>query len=148
MNARRNGNRQGRTEKITRPEHDDKRRVGNGIKRNRNENEEKDTGPRETITSETTSKRDSTQTRQNKTKTNPKTDARHPIPYRSDHLRERVANLEVGLESPGGTSPVLGRPSGRSRVVRGSQCGGGREGGWERQRFPGRRTRKAKGLRV
>ena len=32
-----------------------------------------------------------------------------------------------------------GRISGspRSRVVRGGQCGGGREGGWERQRFPG-----------
>ena len=28
-------------------------------------------------------------------------------------------------------------PSRASRVVRASQCGGGREGGWERQRFPG-----------
>ena len=70
------------------------------------------------------------------------------VPEGSENPRERGSDLEVGLESPGGTSPVLGRPSGRSRVVRGSQCGGGREGGWERQRFPGRRTRKAIGLRV
>ena len=35
------------------------------------------------------------------------------VPYGSENPRERGSDLEVGLESPGGTSPVLGRPSGR-----------------------------------
>ena len=37
----------------------------------------------------------------------------------------------------GGRSASSGSPMGRSWVVRGGQRGGGREGGWERQRFPG-----------
>ena len=71
------------------------------------------------------------------------------VPEGSENPRERGSDLEVGLGPPGGGRLTSsGPPIGRSWVVRGGQCGGGREGGWEGQRFPGRRTRKAIGLRV
>ena len=71
------------------------------------------------------------------------------VPEGSENPRERGSDLEVGLGPPGGGRLTSsGPPMGRPRVVRGGQCGGGRAGGWERQRSPGRRTRKAIGLRV
>ena len=79
-----------------------------------------------------------------------KQDAVQEVPKSQKGRRTRasaVSDLEVGLGPQGGPlrprTPWEGRPG----CERG-QCGGGREGGWERQRFPGRRTRKAIGLRV
>ena len=60
------------------------------------------------------------------------------VPEGSENPRERGSDLEVGLGPPGGGRLTSsGPPIGRSWVVRGGQCGGGREGGWEGQRFPG-----------
>ena len=58
------------------------------------------------------------------------------VPEGSENPRERVSDLEVGLGPQGGPlrprTPWEGRPG----CERG-QSGGGREGGWEGQRFPG-----------